>query len=113
MLGEVIFKALTKIGRTCPPPSHGNACKAFVADISPSCLTNSCERPPKTSDELFVRNRDDLETGAGRSFDRICETDQATQKINHQWRNIGALDVAPTALEIFCGTSLCRSNHAE
>ena len=56
MLGEIIFKTLTRIGRGDAPPRYGNGCKAFVAEISRTCLAEFGDLRLITIDELFARN---------------------------------------------------------
>jgi hypothetical protein len=67
MLSRINFKTLPKIGRDVPPTSNRNGCKAFVADISRTCLRKNCERSVQASEELFTRNGVGLGTGAGQT----------------------------------------------
>jgi len=57
ILVEIIFKTFTRIGRGDAPTRNRNACKAFVAEISRTCLTHACEWRLKISSELFKGNR--------------------------------------------------------
>jgi hypothetical protein len=67
-LVEIIFKTFTRIGRGEVLRSNRNRCKAFVADISRTCLKQTCRRRVKTGREPFARNAVDFGTGTGRSF---------------------------------------------
>jgi hypothetical protein len=68
VLVEIIFKTFPRIGRGEVLRSNRNRCKAFVADISRTCLKQTCRRCVKTSSQLFARNAVDFGTGASRSF---------------------------------------------
>ena len=56
MLGEIIFKTVTRIGRGDAPTRNRNACKAFVAEISRTCLAKFGDLRLITIGELFARS---------------------------------------------------------